>query len=856
MTVASTPPLASYVENGVTRAFPVPFQFMAAGDLAVTRISPAGAPETALLGTDYAVAGGGGSSGTITLSAARNGWKLKIRRATARSQPTDYTVGDTFPAESHERALDRVTMVAQEIGTAAAEAEGRALRVGDGETLAALPAAAARASALLGFDAGGAPTMIPRNTFRGANGLPGGDLGAVGPYLGCEGMELPPFAVAVRTSGYAAAGDLGAATFAMVNAKPPLGPSFQDKSGRWFGLAEPEPSNFMFGALPGATPAENGVRLNEFFAYCAADKVSAARAFGMLSVDRALVLDGGALVDSGFKQMSLGGLVLTMTAPLDGFLLDIRNFYRTTFSGLATLIGTGGTAFSSRTVKGAVRLFNVPRCVFTGFTGRCFSDYGLYFDSGGSANFASVGLVSFQDCGSGHRAGAFEGQFTANVQLTRITHPVTGAITFGPAADGLSSDDQRSILSVSAAHMPPEHIFNRNSLGRATNPVLLHIAHSVTSAVYDGPPLGPRQDGPYQEVAFPGATPGEHIEVAFDGAVPASGAIHANCAKPGVVRFYLFNGSHQLGSVVDFPPGTFTLTRYSTHFVDPDLIDRQANTIGVYPWVRSSRAAGNFHLRSGGVLALNGGDNACVSFGVVEGRNCGTVLQSGALYGPRIGVLSGQSCGGAMLIGSDEDDAHIGGEIGILYCENNVQGVVKLTASDPGMVIHNAATMEFGKCFAFGARKTYDGHEFLGANFSGMNITKNGVTYEFEKPVAADLGSKLSAFQVTSKRFRGGYSRTRDGWNIEFAPFDHSIHRLYGWDSATLRFDGSGANNAPTGTFTFKPFQGQRINGGTAATLTDHSEAGTHAAFSGFTGPALFHVRYIPATDNIEIDAD
>ena len=61
------------------------------------------------LNVDYTVAGGSTDAGgtlTVTVAAAA-GVRLLIERRTPRSQGTQYPTNDTFPAVSHESALDR-----------------------------------------------------------------------------------------------------------------------------------------------------------------------------------------------------------------------------------------------------------------------------------------------------------------------------------------------------------------------------------------------------------------------------------------------------------------------------------------------------------------------------------------------------------------------------------------------------------------------------------------------------------------------------------------------------------------------------------------------------------------------------
>jgi hypothetical protein len=73
------------------------------------------------LGADYTVAGlGRDQGGAVTLTApglskAGTGLSLVMRRRMDFTQETDYRPHDVFPAETHERALDILTMICQEL---------------------------------------------------------------------------------------------------------------------------------------------------------------------------------------------------------------------------------------------------------------------------------------------------------------------------------------------------------------------------------------------------------------------------------------------------------------------------------------------------------------------------------------------------------------------------------------------------------------------------------------------------------------------------------------------------------------------------------------------------------------------
>lgn len=115
MTVTSETSRVTYSGNGSTTVFSVPFYFIAAADLRVVRRAADGVETTLALTTNYTVSGAGNpSGGSITMAAGpAAGVSLVIYRDPANTQTADYVSGGRFPAESHERALDRVVMSVQ-----------------------------------------------------------------------------------------------------------------------------------------------------------------------------------------------------------------------------------------------------------------------------------------------------------------------------------------------------------------------------------------------------------------------------------------------------------------------------------------------------------------------------------------------------------------------------------------------------------------------------------------------------------------------------------------------------------------------------------------------------------------------
>lgn len=114
MTVSAVPRRALYAGNGTTTTFAVPFQFFEINvylddvlvdpvNYTINQVKP-------------------GASGDIVFNTApASGADVVIEGATVIRQETDYVENDDFPAESHEAALDRLTMVCQELADSIGE---------------------------------------------------------------------------------------------------------------------------------------------------------------------------------------------------------------------------------------------------------------------------------------------------------------------------------------------------------------------------------------------------------------------------------------------------------------------------------------------------------------------------------------------------------------------------------------------------------------------------------------------------------------------------------------------------------------------------------------------------------------
>ena len=111
MTISTTDSRKNYTGNGSTVAFSFPYKFLADADLYVYVDDV-----LQTLTTDYTVSGAGSDSGgTVTfVTAPASATRVTLVRATPLTQEVDYISGDSFPAETHESALDKNVMGLQD----------------------------------------------------------------------------------------------------------------------------------------------------------------------------------------------------------------------------------------------------------------------------------------------------------------------------------------------------------------------------------------------------------------------------------------------------------------------------------------------------------------------------------------------------------------------------------------------------------------------------------------------------------------------------------------------------------------------------------------------------------------------
>jgi hypothetical protein len=116
MSVSTSTSSVNYTGNASTSApYVVNFPFFDATDLTVYVTTASGVVST-LTPSQFSVTGGAGSNGNVVTTAAVPATStVTITRNVPYTQLTSYTTGDRFPASTHEKALDKITMGLQQL---------------------------------------------------------------------------------------------------------------------------------------------------------------------------------------------------------------------------------------------------------------------------------------------------------------------------------------------------------------------------------------------------------------------------------------------------------------------------------------------------------------------------------------------------------------------------------------------------------------------------------------------------------------------------------------------------------------------------------------------------------------------
>lgn len=166
MAISTTDSKRQYNGNGATTSFSFPYYFFADTDLVVIKTNTSTLVDTTqTLTTHYTISGSptGGpylsGANVVMVTAPTSQERLTITRVLTYTQAVDYLAADPFPAETHERALDRLTMLTQQLK----EELSRVIKFPASTLLSDLTFPAAVANKLIGWNA--AATALENKDF-------------------------------------------------------------------------------------------------------------------------------------------------------------------------------------------------------------------------------------------------------------------------------------------------------------------------------------------------------------------------------------------------------------------------------------------------------------------------------------------------------------------------------------------------------------------------------------------------------------------------------------------------------------------------------------------------------------------
>ena len=155
MTISTLVVKNSYNGDGSATQFAYQFPIHTTAELKVIERSALGTETVKSLGSHYSVVDNGAAGGNVIFSTAPvSGVSVILLRDTNLTQETDYIANDPFPAETHEAALDKLTLQIQE----AQEEIDRSIKLSRTNTMTSTEftnSATDRAGKILAFDTSG-----------------------------------------------------------------------------------------------------------------------------------------------------------------------------------------------------------------------------------------------------------------------------------------------------------------------------------------------------------------------------------------------------------------------------------------------------------------------------------------------------------------------------------------------------------------------------------------------------------------------------------------------------------------------------------------------------------------------------
>lgn len=260
-------------------------------------------------------------------------------------------------------------------------------------------------------------------------------------------------------------------------------------------------------------------------------------------------------------------------------------------------------------------------------------------------------------------------------------------------------------------------------------------------------------------------------------------------------------------------------------------VDYATSQITIFPLLNRNVTSGTARYVFGGGVCTAGSDASTVRIGRINATNCSVIYHSGALYPATIyGTQTGQSNFIDVLLGGNSvSQAHVGGAVISLYCEDSTFNIVRRTRAQLSFANLTNVALNLAKIYDLTRVRNPTTNELdkTSVGLEGIMLSENGRWLIKEnRGIAANDVKNIDVTDTNrSEYWHYGTSKT---FNI-LAP-DMPRLELLGYNRKSCIVMGTNNAGNPTGDVVFNAPAGYTVNGQSSVT------------FKGFTQAAKFDV--------------
>lgn len=255
-------------------------------------------------------------------------------------------------------------------------------------------------------------------------------------------------------------------------------------------------------------------------------------------------------------------------------------------------------------------------------------------------------------------------------------------------------------------------------------------------------------------------------------------------------------------------------------------IDYEASQITFFPLLNRNLTSGIARYVFGGGVCTAGSDASTVRIGKINATNCSVIYHSGALYPATIyGTQTGQSNFIDVLLGGNSvSQAHVGGAVISLYCEDSTFNIVRRTRAQLSYANLTNVALNLAKIYDLTRVRNPTTNELdkTSVGLEGIMLSENGRWLIKEnRGIAANDVKNIDVTDTNrSEYWHYGISKT---FNI-LAP-DMPRLELLGYNRKSCIVMGPTNAGNPTGDIIFNAPAGYTVNGQSSVTFKGFMQA-------------------------------